>query len=304
MSRILVCGNTTADIITVCNEPYNPSGKRSIAEYTVLPGGQAANAAVLLASMGNDISFVGAIGNDAMAQIVRANFAANNIDISNSAFCEAPHHLGFVRVDQMNDERFIDMYRHKDLSCDALVAEDLHISDYDCIYIDGHEPEISLRIGQLAKQNGIPVISDMEEVTKHSAGLIDISSVLIAPEKIIQELAGNDDLEKALSTIYAQNELDCIVATRGEEGCIGLDNNGLYDIPGYVVDVIDTAGAGDAYHGAFTHFWVRNFSTSECMAKANRVAAEKCRYIGARMPTDIAQSFVNENNLNLPTASI
>ncbi|MFP4098952.1 MAG: PfkB family carbohydrate kinase [Alphaproteobacteria bacterium] len=304
MSKILVCGNTTADIITVCNEPYNPSGKRSVAEYTVLPGGQAANAATLLANLGNNVSFIGAIGNDAMAQIVKDDFAANNIDISASAFCNAPHHLGFVRVDQMNDERLIDMYRHKDLSCKTLVPERLNISDYDCIYIDGHEPEISLKIGQLAKQSGIPVISDMEEITKHSAGLIDISSVLIAPEKIIQELAENDDLEKALRAIYAQNELDCIVATRGEEDCTGLDDSGLYNISGRAVEVIDTTGAGDAYHGAFTHYWVHNFSTLKCMDKANRIAAEKCRYIGARMPADIAQSFVNENNPNLPTVSM
>ena len=304
MSKILVCGNTTADIITVCNEPYNPSGKRSIAEYAVLPGGQAANAAVLLANLGNDVSFVGAVGNDAMAQIVKDDFAANNIDISDAAFCNAPHHLGFVRVDQINNERFIDMYRHKNLSCKTLVPEKLNIADYDCIYFDGHEPEISLKIGQLAKQSGIPVISDMEEITKHSAGLIDISSVLVAPEKIIQELAGNDDLGKALHAVYAQNELDCIVATRGNKGCTGLDDNGLYDIPGHAVDVVDTTGAGDAYHSAFTHFWVRNFSTFECMDKANRIAAEKCRYIGARMPAVIAQSFVNETNPNLPTASM
>jgi len=304
MSKILVCGNTTADIITVCNEPYNPSGKRSVAEYKVLPGGQAANAAVLLANLCNKVSFVGAIGNDAMAQIIKDDFVENEVYIAKSAFCEAPHHLGFVRVDQMNDERLIDMYRHKDLSCDAPVVENLNISEYDCIYIDGHEPEISLKIGRLAKQYGILVISDMEEITKYSTDIIGISNVLVAPEKIVQDLAGNDDTEEALRAIYAKNELDCIVATRGENGCIGLDGKDLYDISGCVVDVIDTTGAGDAFHGAFTHFWVRNYSTSECMAKANRIAAEKCCYVGPRMPMDVAKSFVSENGFNLPTASM
>ena len=44
---------------------------------------------------------------------------------------------------------------------------------------------------------------------------------------------------------------EIVVFTFGEKGCIGMTKGGYFELPAYKVDVVDTVGAGDVYHGAF-----------------------------------------------------
>ncbi len=55
----------------------------------------------------------------------------------------------------------------------------------------------------------------------------------------------------------------------------------------FPVDVVDTTGAGDAFHGAFALALASGCSDEECARVASAVAALKCRRLGARagLPT-------------------
>ena len=46
--------------------------------------------------------------------------------------------------------------------------------------------------------------------------------------------------------------------------------------------VVDTTGAGDAFHGGFIYGLLAGFSAEETLKFANAVAGLKCRAIGAR----------------------
>ena len=220
-ASILVSGNTTLDVITICNVPYNPSGKRPVTQYKQTPGGQAANLAHLLANLGNNVSFIGAIGNDAAAQIVVEDFRCAGIEVLHSAFCSAPHHIGFVRVDQNDGERFIDMYKDPQLTCDSLELDEGWVKGFDCIYIDSHEPALALRIGQLGQKLNIPVVADVEEVNENTSALLQYIDVLIAPGKIVTQLGHSADVEKAVQSTLARG-FAAVVATLGAGGCLGV----------------------------------------------------------------------------------
>src|SRR6185503_19073826 len=50
----------------------------------------------------------------------------------------------------------------------------------------------------------------------------------------------------------------------------------------FPVDVVDTTGAGDAFHGAFALALASGCSDEECARVASAVAALKCGRLGAR----------------------
>ena len=51
---------------------------------------------------------------------------------------------------------------------------------------------------------------------------------------------------------------------------------------GYPVDVYNTLGAGDVFHGAYCHYLARGEGAVEALELASAVAAESCRYYGTR----------------------
>ena len=68
----------------------------------------------------------------------------------------------------------------------------------------------------------------------------------------------------------------------GSGGSFGFDGKALYHQPAFKVDVVDTTGAGDVYHGAFAFKHVAGGSWQDCMKFAAAVAAIKCTAFGGR----------------------
>jgi sulfofructose kinase len=71
--------------------------------------------------------------------------------------------------------------------------------------------------------------------------------------------------------------------TRGAEGATFVDRDRrLIHVPGFKVNVVDTTGAGDVFHGGFIYGLLQGWPLEEIIRFANAVAAMKCTQIGAR----------------------
>jgi sulfofructose kinase len=73
-----------------------------------------------------------------------------------------------------------------------------------------------------------------------------------------------------------------VVITLGEKGLVCLDGPRWIEMPAFAVEVVDTTGAGDTFHGAFCLGLVRGFSLEKNLAFASAAAALKCRALGGR----------------------
>ena len=61
-----------------------------------------------------------------------------------------------------------------------------------------------------------------------------------------------------------------------------MGEEGFFTLPAYQVEVVDTVGAGDVFHGAFIAGLLQGYTTKETARLASAVSAVKCTRIGGR----------------------
>ncbi|MCZ6679310.1 MAG: PfkB family carbohydrate kinase [Candidatus Poribacteria bacterium] len=77
------------------------------------------------------------------------------------------------------------------------------------------------------------------------------------------------------------------VVTLGERGCVAKWEKGIFAFPAFPVNVIDTTGAGDAFHGGFIYGLLQDWPVEQTIRFASAVAALNCCNLGGRsgLPT-------------------
>ena len=73
-----------------------------------------------------------------------------------------------------------------------------------------------------------------------------------------------------------------VYVTQGRDGCFWLENGALCHQPGFEVNVIDTTGAGDVFHGALAVSLGQKLPAADAVRFASAVAALKCTKPGGR----------------------
>lgn len=81
------------------------------------------------------------------------------------------------------------------------------------------------------------------------SGVLRRTDVLIASLPFAGSFAKTEDPDRAIDCL-----LDCgpsvVIVTLGEQGCRGQAEGRRFDFPAFPVEVVDTTGAGDVFHGA------------------------------------------------------
>ena len=115
-------------------------------------------------------------------------------------------------------------------------------------------------------------------------------------------MAGGDDYRAACQAVRAMGPQH-VVVTLGERGLVYLDDEDLAEMPAFEVEVVDTTGAGDVFHGAFCYGLVQGFPLVRNLQFASAVAAIKCGQLGGRAGIpgrDEAIRFLIERGVDWP----
>jgi sulfofructose kinase len=70
--------------------------------------------------------------------------------------------------------------------------------------------------------------------------------------------------------------------TLGAHGALALENGHFVYSPAFVVNCVDTTGAGDVFHGAFCYAILQQMPMGEALGFSNAMAALNCMAVGAR----------------------
>jgi sulfofructose kinase len=146
---------------------------------------------------------------------------------------------------------------------------------------------------QKARALGIPTVIDAEKADAVAyTTLLPLVDHVIFSDPGLRSFTGgaalNDDVSriKALKKVRA---LGCRVAavTVGVQGTLWLDDAGIHRQTAFTVKVVDTTGAGDVFHGAYTLAIGEGQTITQAMRFASAVAALKCTRRGGRAEVDV-----------------
>jgi len=259
-------------------------------------GGQIASMLAACSSLGLRAGYLGPLGNDDNARLIRSELESRRVDLSHVIVQDAPARFAIILVDESTGERTVLWHRDPGLDIAegqidplALSARVLHVDDVDEV--------AAIRTAKMATSRGLTVTSDLDRVTERTPELIASVSIPIFAEHVPPTLTGERDPERALRKLRTEHPgLLCV--TLGTAGSMALDGDRVFHVPAFRVHAVDTTGAGDVFRAGFVYGLLAGWPTLDILRFANAAAAVSCTRLGAMgsapTMTDVEQMLAGE----------
>lgn len=281
MTNILCIGNATWDRFFFVDEIPSQATKYFSTKFIELGGGVAATAAVAAARLGSQVSFVGRAGQDSVGEVIKTELEGWGVNTQFvQTFPGVTSSNAVVHVDK-DGERQITVLRDPEMPKDPDWIKPEMLDGVVCVLCDCTWPEGAERLMTLAREKGIPTVIDADLGGEALLKLLPLGSHVAFSNPALTELSGETDAELALKHAQTHTE-GTVYVTRGEKGCFWLESGELKHAPAYKVDVVDTTGAGDVFHGALAAAVAEKKSGFDAVNFASAVAALKCTRPGGR----------------------
>ena len=294
--KILCIGHLTYDTTISMDEYPVENEKYRLTKKVECGGGPASNAAYLLGKWGMNTYFAGVAGNDIQGKRAKKEFESVNV---NTKYLELNDKVetdsSYIIANDNNGSRTI-------LSVSSNRKEhplSLNIDDkFDVIEFDGDELEAALKVIK-KNPNAIKIIDagNLRESTKKLSYLMDY---VVCSHDFAEDVTNKKmdykkidtiiDIYKDLKKEFKNN----IIITLESFGTF-TEIDGKYKIiPSIKAKSIDSTGAGDIFHGAFTYFIANGFSLEAAILLSNITGALSVEKLGSRYSVPELQEVINK----------
>lgn len=265
--------------------PHFPAyaGKVPFSEEILSPGGQVASAMVTCAALGLSVKYIGTVGDDERGRIQMDSLLNSGINLDHVQVRQnCPNQTAYILIDQKTGERTV-LWSRPD--CLRLEPEEITPEQITCarlLHIDGHDTPAVGRAARIAKDAGIPVTVDVDTIYHGFDQVLPYVDYLVASSEFPVQWTNERDPMKALELIQNEYRMRVAAMTLGAHGALArIDGKFVYS-PAFVVNCVDTTGAGDVFHGAFCYAVLHGLPMREALDLSNAMAALNCTAIGAR----------------------
>lgn len=245
-------------------------------------GGPVAQALVTLQRLGAATGYVGSLGDDEAGQAMVAGLQAEGVDTSRL----------IITPGRTSPQCIILVHAPtglRSICCEGGTAPPVPSAgldlDYLCsghyLHLDGSHSAASLVAAREAQRRGVRVCLDAGGPSDALFALVPYVDVLIASEKFALGLEGVTSIEDSASRLLTQGP-SVVVVTSGKHGAWTASAEGAFATPAFHVQVLDTTGAGDVFHGAFLYGLLQGWDLPDVTRFAAATAALKCRKLGGR----------------------
>ncbi len=286
MGRTAVIGVVFVDVKGFPHGKYIPTG-RNIGDVRIVHGGVSRNVAQNLANVGNDVTFVTMFEPDALGSGVRANLAANGVDLTYAI--EAPAGMGiWLAVMNENGDLAGSISRQPDSSrLDALFQErgDEIMQNCDDVVLEiDMRASIADRVFELAEKHRrdiYVIVGNMGVILKRQA-LLSRARLIVMNEIEAGLLFGCTldpaDPERVLEVTRMEakkRDLKQIVVTLGVHGSIYFDsrNGDAGFVPAEPTRLVDSTGAGDAFFSGTVDGLIHGMNLRDACARGAHLAS-------------------------------
>lgn len=254
-------------VLPLAASKYPATARREVA------GGIAANAAMAVARLGGAARLISRVAEDSAGQRLRAVLGEAGVDCSGlQSPAKGSTSTSAVFVDPQGERMLVN---HKDPVLFAGAPPVESFAGADAVMSDLRWPEAARLALTTAAEAGIPAVLDYDLAPEDGTDLIPLASHVIFSEGALFDLAGGGNRSAALEAIARRFPAIAFAVTAGAEGAFWIAAERSGHIAAVPVQVVDTLGAGDVFHGAAALALAEGRSFPEALGFAGAAAAHK-----------------------------
>jgi sugar/nucleoside kinase (ribokinase family) len=235
-------------------------GGQLVDEIRITPAGPAGGTAITLAKLGASVRSAGAIGEDALGDVLLALLGGFGVDTSLLVRREGVQTSSSVlpiRPDGSRPAFHVvganATYNSADAPWDAIAEADfLHVGAPE--FMGGEE---AAKILSFAREHDVVTSADILAPGEQAAMIVDWVApalehidYLLPNEEQVLGLTGASELEAGCEALRERG-VGCVAATCGADGALIAGADGSERVSAFGTDVVDTTGCGDAFSAGF-----------------------------------------------------
>ncbi|MDZ7344639.1 MAG: PfkB family carbohydrate kinase [candidate division KSB1 bacterium] len=295
---IVSFGICAVDFLGLVSHYPDASQKIPMEAFSKQGGGLAGTALAAAARLGAKAAFIGKLGYDEYSRFLLEDFARNGVDVRQAILEDgAQPPISFIHVEKSTGERRLARYwREFDLKPEELNRQIIQHSRI--LFLEHHFTAAGIAAAKLSKASGGMIVVDAERDAAGLEEIFQLADYMIVSQNFAAQLTSSNDPEESAEALCLKYG-GVVVVTAGEKGAYcSTKRKRLYQ-PAFSVEVVDTTGAGDVFHGAFMVGLIEQWPLQQILEFSAAVAAMKCRGLGGRatIPNRIeAVEFLRERS--------
>jgi sugar/nucleoside kinase (ribokinase family) len=287
---IVGLGLATIDVMTLVPRLPGSDEVFRARRIELAGGGPVATALAAAARLGASAAYLGPLAPTTWGALTRAGLEDAGVDTSQAPTrAEGEQAVSVILVDGATGQRSI-LYHPaelRDLTPDEVPAD--LVASARALHLDGVHLEAACQAAAMARAAGVLVSFDggAGELWAGTERLLPLVDLLVVARQFAEQHTGWADPLQAGPALLETYRPQQVVITDGARGCWYWDSARRsaaehFHQPALPVDVVDTTGAGDVFHGAYLYATLQGWPARRCLAFAAATSALKCQALGGR----------------------
>jgi sugar/nucleoside kinase (ribokinase family) len=235
-------------------------GGQLVDEIRITPAGSAGGTAVTLAKLGARVRSAGAIGTDALGDVMLELLGRYEIDTSLLVRRDGVQTSASVLPIRPDGSRPAFHVIGANATYNSAVAPWDDIAAATHLHLGAPEfmgGEEAAKILSFAREHGVVTSADILAPGAQAAQILDWIAAafehldyLLPNDEQVLALTGEGDLIAGCHALL-QRGIGCVAATCGGDGALVVDADGAERVPAFPIEVVDTTGCGDSFSAGF-----------------------------------------------------
>lgn len=282
MKKVVGLGACVLDTLISCDKYPREDTKQKAESVFVSGGGPVGNALVVMSKLGLSASVLGNFADDNAGNYLLHDFEKYNVDTSYARVVKnTSSFTSYILLSAEKKTRTC-IFDRGTVPDDPAALDFSVLDNADVLHLDGNYLECAVAAAKYAKGKGVKVSLDAGGLYENIETLLPYADILIPSAEFAKGITGAADIPAAMEILHKKYSPEILVVTDGSNGGYYYKNGVAVRYESVKVNVVDTNGAGDTFHGAFIVAYCEGKTVEECCDFARKVAAYKCTQKGAR----------------------
>ncbi len=289
-SEVVGLGNCVMAYMARVPRILGPGEKGSISKMTVRPGGVTVDSLAQLARLGLRVAWLGVLGDDEIGNALLKALKKVHVMTSHvRVLTEGISSYCWVLTDPSGERTGYcdlgDTVRITPEQVTSCFAAPISKASFLLVEVSQFPLDSVLAAATIAKQNGVQVILDFDSAACPGTGGFGTKEQVGEVVRLCDALSGSYIAMEEYTELSDPSAIagrflgagPCLVAvTLGPDGCLIRNERSEIMVPGFKVKVVDTTGAGDAFHAGFAFGYINGWSETRIARFANACGALCC----------------------------